>query len=77
MSHSIKTVIDDFNEELRIKDLKVWLPAYIDFIDGFDENASVKQFKGYLKRILSQKLLCVCYIISLISFKGLKRLKQH
>lgn len=63
MSHSIKTVIenskdlivviDNFNEELSIKDLKVWLLAYIDFIDGFDENASVKQFKEYLKRILS------------------------
>ena len=63
MSHSIKTVIenskdlivviDDFNEELSVKDLKVWLPFYIDFLDGFDENASVKQFKGNLKRILS------------------------
>ena len=63
MSHSIKTVIenskdlivviDDFNEELSVKDLRVWLPVYIDFLDGFDENASVKQFKGNLKRILS------------------------
>ena len=45
--------IEDFDEDKNIKDLKVWLPAFSDFLDGFDENISVKQFKGYLNKILS------------------------
>lgn len=63
MSYAIKTiienandlilVIDNYNENVSIKDLKTWLPAYTEFLDGFDENISVKEFKGYLDKILS------------------------
>ena len=35
-------VLDDFDEDMSIKDLKVWLPSFIYFLDGFDENISIK-----------------------------------
>lgn len=63
MSYVIKTmienandlilVIDNYDENMSIKDLRSWLPAYTDFLDEFDESVAVKEFKGYLEEILS------------------------
>ena len=46
-------VINNFDEDMSVKDLKVWLNEYVDFLDGFDENISVNQLKIYLMEILS------------------------
>ena len=49
----ILSFIEDFDEDMNLKDLKVWLPSFKDFLDGYDENISIKQLKEYLNKILS------------------------
>jgi len=45
-------VIDNYDENMSLKNLKIWLPTFKNFLDGFDENVSIKEFKIYLNKIL-------------------------